>query len=60
MTVLEFIFGISALLIAFITIIGICGLKFNSLKLEEENEQLKEEIAKLRARKSKEVKKDVK
>ena len=54
MNFLEFIFGIIVLIVAFITIIGITGMRYDTKKLEEENDKLRE---KLRNKTIKEIKK---
>ena len=54
MTVLEFIFGILALAVIFIIAIFWLGAEYSDKKLEKENENLKEQIKKLRLKLSSE------
>ena len=60
MNVLEFIFAVLVLFVLFISFVGGLGMKYDSKRLNEENEKLREELRKARLKKSKEVKKDVK
>lgn len=53
MDILTFILGLIIVMVVFITAIGIASMKYDSIKLEKENEELKE---KLRRRVKKEIK----
>lgn len=53
MNILEFIFGILVLIVVFIIGIGIICTKWNTQKLEDENNKLKEELQAMRERKVK-------
>ena len=54
MTVLEFIFGILALAVILVIATFWIGCQYNDKKLEKENENLKEQIKKLRLKLSSE------
>ena len=60
MTVLEFIFGILALAVIFMIAMFWLGAEYSDKKLEKENENLKEQIKKLRLKLSSEEYKKVK
>lgn len=53
MGVLDFIFGILVLVVIFIIAICIVYMHYDTKKLEEENEKLKNDLKKLRERKAK-------
>ena len=55
MDVLTFILGLIVVAVLFITAIGIASMKYDSIKLEKENMELRE---KLRRRAKKEIKKN--
>ena len=57
MGALDFIFGLIVLFVIFICFIGYISIKYDTKRLTEENEKLKEDLKKLRAKKSKEDKK---
>ena len=52
MGVLEFILGIIILFVILVCFIGYIGVKFDTEKWKNENQELKDEIEKLKARKS--------
>ena len=60
MNILEFIFAIFCLAVAFILIVGGMALKYDNVRLQEENEKLKEDLKKARIRKVKSEYKKVK
>lgn len=60
MGVLDFIFGLIVLFVLFISFVGGLGMKYDSKRLAEENEKLRNDLRKARLKKSKEDKKDVK
>lgn len=51
MGVLDFILGLIAIVCLFIFGIGALGMKYQTAKITEENEKLREEIKRLKARK---------
>lgn len=53
MGVLEFIFDILVLAVAFIVALGSICMHYDTKKLEEENEKLKNDLKKARERKTK-------
>ena len=53
MGVLDFIFGLIFLAVAFLTVICIIAIRLDYVKITEENEKLKKENNKLKARKTK-------
>lgn len=57
MGALDFIFGLIVLFVIFISFIGYISIKYDTKRLTEENEKLREDLKKLRAKKSKEDKK---
>jgi len=57
MGALDFIFGLIVLFVIFVMFIGYIAIKYDTKRLNEENEKLKEDLKKLRAKKSKEDKK---
>ena len=57
MGALDFIFGLIVLFVIFISFIGYISIKYDTKRLTEENEKLREDLKKLKAKKSKEDKK---
>ncbi len=55
MDTLTFILGLIVVAVLFVTAIGIASMKYDSIRLEKENEELKE---KLRRRAKKEIAKN--
>lgn len=53
MTFWDYLYGFSLTLLVFIAFIGYIGTKFDVVRINEENEQLKAEIEELRKRKRK-------
>ena len=51
MGILDVIAIVFVSICAMITIIGIFGLRYNSVELEKENQKLKEELSNLRSKK---------
>lgn len=59
MGVLDFIFGIIALLVGAFVVIGITCIIYDNKKTEEENKKLKEDLQKARERKLKRKASDI-
>jgi len=53
MNILEFIFGILILFVVFVIGVGAIAFKYDTRKLEKENEELKADLQKARERKAK-------
>jgi len=53
MNILEFIFGILILFVVFVIDVGAIAFKYDTRKLEKENEELKADLQKARERKAK-------
>lgn len=58
MNVLEFIFGIIVVSAIFIAIIGVASIRYDSIRLEKENQDLKEKLRKKAIKENKKVKKE--
>ncbi len=53
MGAIDFIFGLIVLFVIFISFIGYISIKYDTKRLTEENEKLKADLKKIRARKDK-------
>lgn len=60
MNILEFILGIIIVLFVFISIVGVAGIRYDSARLEKENEELREKLRKRATREFNKAKKEEK
>ena len=58
MNALEFIFGLIVVFAIFVGVIGVASIRYDSIRLEKENQDLKEKLRKRAIKETKKVKKE--